>query len=79
MGKRNIFVCMSADLNQCELLSLLYHEVTHAIDFCNQPDGGAGINGENCKEKEEAAYAVRCKNWAGKECMSAVDQERNRE
>ena len=65
---------MSADLNQCELQALLYHEVTHAIDFCNQPDGGKGIT-QRIAKKRRPLLKANCEQWAASECMPTAEKD----
>jgi RHS repeat-associated protein len=72
-GKRKIFICISEDLNQCQIEIILYHECTHAIDFCNQPPGPAGIY--DCKKQETAAYTASCTREAQMECIPAAEQK----
>lgn len=70
-GKRNIWVCISEDLNQCQIPTILYHEATHANYYCNQPQGPAGgfIDLKDCRKQERAAYGNSCAKESEVECI----------
>jgi hypothetical protein len=43
--------------------------VTHALYFCQQPDGPAGIaDMKDCVKQETAAYTASCRRHAQMEC-----------
>jgi RHS repeat-associated protein len=70
-GKRKLWVCISQDLNQCQIMAILYHECTHANYFCNQPSGRpAGISSlKDCRAQENVAYENSCAEAAKLDCV----------
>jgi RHS repeat-associated protein len=69
-GRRKIFVCISEDLNQCEIEVVLYHECAHAIDFCNAREDRI----YDCKKQETLAYARSCTREAQMECVPSSER-----
>ena len=66
-----MWVCISKDVNQCQIPTILYREATHANSYCNQPQGPAGgfIDLKDCRKQERAAYGNSCEKEAEVECI----------
>lgn len=65
--RRDIFICISDELDHCAAIELLRHELVHAKQLCTQPTGSSSLTG-NCKDHETEAHNESCTIKMNNQC-----------
>jgi len=66
-NKKQIYVCLSEDLDSCQARAAIVHELQHAFSFCKQGHMPTHLSTKEAGER--SAYEVSCKMLANMECV----------
>jgi hypothetical protein len=71
--KRKIYICIDASYSSCDAYALLWHELVHARQFCDEPNHQKGqIPPGECVKYETEAYKVSCELESKQHCCNAI-------
>jgi len=74
--RHQIYICISQDLNACQIDASLVHELNHALNFCNQKGAAGFVSIEDCRRKEKIAYTASCQRRTELECVPLSDRQK---
>jgi hypothetical protein len=68
-NQRTIFICVQQGTSRCTARALLFHELSHAKELCNQKDDRPNLTAD-CTKSERAAYESSCAVNLAQRCIS---------
>jgi RHS repeat-associated protein len=71
--KKDIYVCLSEDLDSCEARAAIKHELVHAFSYCKQ--GSLPTTRRDREVGERRAYTASCEMRARLECVKDDDKK----